>query len=100
MSLADQLLHLCNFKLPDNHQGPMSMAKDFSALKSAAPLDLIVPLQASLTVTLPERKTTTSYAGHRPFTAHLPTIRGKTFNLILSSFYLAPLQVLSKGLTL
>lgn len=57
----------------------MSMTKDFSALKAITDLELIVPLQPSLTVTLPERKTTTSYTGHKPFATNLPTIKGTVF---------------------
>ncbi|KAI8902434.1 hypothetical protein BC833DRAFT_639508 [Globomyces pollinis-pini] len=74
-AFVDQLLNLCNF--PSGKDVSMlSMSRDFRKLQKMAALGngMIVPLQSSLTVTLP----TGSYSAssHKPFANDLPRIIG------------------------
>jgi serine/threonine-protein kinase ATR len=71
--LADQLLLLCTHKVA-RQQNSLSMSRDFRTLLRMTPLDVILPLQSSLTVTLPI--TSFNYPSHSPFAQNLPTIQG------------------------
>ncbi|KAI8929063.1 hypothetical protein BC831DRAFT_33247 [Entophlyctis helioformis] len=71
--LTDHLLNLCNYSIPREVQ-MMSMSKDFRPLQRTAPLSMIIPLQSSMTVTLPASSHTLST--HKPFPNDLPTIEG------------------------
>ncbi|KAJ3201378.1 hypothetical protein HDU82_008154 [Entophlyctis luteolus] len=73
-ALCDQLLVLCNY----NIQGKvtmLNMSRDFRNLKRLAPLKMIIPIQKTLTVTLPADGSA-SNAAHRPFPFDPPTIEG------------------------
>lgn len=63
IKLVDQLLALCNFNISKND--PLNMKKTFPALYRLAPSTLIIPLQASLNVTLPSDAS--QIETHRPF---------------------------------
>ncbi|KAL2915491.1 hypothetical protein HK105_204892 [Polyrhizophydium stewartii] len=69
--LTDQLLHLCNFAIPRD-VSIMSMSKDFKTLHRMTDLDMIIPLQSSMTVNLPTSSQTLT--SHKPFPRDLPTI--------------------------
>lgn len=73
-SLTDHLILLCNQKV-DKTINKMSMSKDFRYLQRlAANLEIIIPLQSSMTVSLPLSSET--YSTHSPFTSSLPAIAG------------------------
>ncbi|KAJ3131138.1 hypothetical protein HK100_006742 [Physocladia obscura] len=72
IALCEQLLNLCNFQIVGK-ESSLSMAKDFRALKRMAPLQMIVPIQKTLTVTLPD-DSRPSNSSHRPFPFDPPTI--------------------------
>ncbi|KAJ1652981.1 hypothetical protein IWQ61_006805 [Dispira simplex] len=69
--LTDCLLQLCNFPVPPRTTA-LSVHKDFRSLVRMTPLQLIIPLQRSLTVTLPT--SSQALVAHNPFPGALPTI--------------------------
>lgn len=75
IQLSEQLLNLCNH--PVNPKiSSLSINKDFGVLKRMVPMDLLMPLQSSLTPTLPQKKSGSTGSDYRPFATDLPTIQG------------------------
>ncbi|THG95872.1 hypothetical protein EW026_g5857 [Hermanssonia centrifuga] len=70
LSMAAELLNLCNGQLGD--KSSVNMSKDFPRLFKLAPSPLIIPLQQSLTATLPPLSST-QVKDHKPFPIELPT---------------------------
>ncbi len=80
LSMAAELLNLCNGQLGD--KSSVNMSKDFPRLFKLAPSPLIIPLQQSLTATLPPLSST-QVKDHKPFPIELPTFYstlGATFD--------------------
>ncbi|KAM0756274.1 hypothetical protein T439DRAFT_320977 [Meredithblackwellia eburnea MCA 4105] len=67
-NLVDQLLALCNHSIRSTET--LAMEKTFPSLYRLAPSSLIIPLQSSLTVSLPANATHAST--HKPFPDNLP----------------------------
>ena len=86
LAMVNGLLLLCDFPPPRN-VGPearptLSMRRDIPQLAKLMPSPLIVPLQESLTATLPPTSSTiNSY--HQPFPSNLPTFNRDLFPFIL-----------------
>ncbi|KAJ3317785.1 serine/threonine-protein kinase M1 [Boothiomyces sp. JEL0866] len=74
-STVDQFIQLCNYPIP-NGKSKLSMSKDFRKLQKIVALGpgIMIPLQSSLTVTLPGRNQPVS--NHNPFNSELPLIIG------------------------
>ncbi|KAH9248203.1 hypothetical protein BASA81_014163 [Batrachochytrium salamandrivorans] len=92
--LTDQLLHLCNFTIPRDVSS-ISMAKDFRTLQRMTPLSMIIPLQSSMTVTLPT--SSKSAASHMPFPNDLPTIQGFHDDIEVMSSLQRPRKINIRG---
>ncbi|KAJ3127354.1 serine/threonine-protein kinase M1 [Nowakowskiella sp. JEL0407] len=74
LKLTDLLLDLCNRRVTTS-QTTMHMNTDFQALNSFRNLNMIIPLQSSMSFSLPQ--TSTTLTTHRPFNLNeLPRIRG------------------------
>ena len=73
MRLTDQLLDLCNTFVPPRDT-TLSLSRDFRSLQRMMPLDIIIPLQTSLTVTLPVSSSSVDGSTHKPFPSLQPTI--------------------------
>ncbi|KAK9679778.1 hypothetical protein K7432_016161 [Basidiobolus ranarum] len=73
IKLTDQLLGVCNYPV-SSRETTLSINRDFRTLQRMTPLNIIVPLQSTLTVTLPASSQTLS--SHNPFPAEQPTIAG------------------------
>ncbi|KAH9482313.1 Serine/threonine-protein kinase ATR [Psilocybe cubensis] len=71
MAMTNELLALCDHPLVDER--PLNMTKDFPRLKRLGRSKLIVPLQESLTASLPPTSATEST--HQPFASNLPTFQ-------------------------
>lgn len=71
--MVKQMLHLANYKVRDNQE--LRMSTHFPGLQNLAPSPLIVPLQSSLTVTLPS--TVADRTEHKPFPLDLPIIASR-----------------------
>ncbi|KDQ64194.1 hypothetical protein JAAARDRAFT_117891 [Jaapia argillacea MUCL 33604] len=71
MAMTNELLALCDYPLRDDGKKPLNMSKDFPKLARLAPSRLIIPLQESLTASLPPNSSTDSI--HQPFPSNLPT---------------------------
>ena len=80
ITFADQLLNLSNFPAPSKGTAPkvLSISSEFSVLRRLAPIPLIVPLQSSMTVSLPEKGGLQEehVKNHQAFSHDLPTIKG------------------------
>jgi serine/threonine-protein kinase ATR len=91
VAMVNGLLALCDFPPPDiPRNGPdgrtvLSMKKDIPQLAKLMPSPLIVPLQESLTATLPPTSSTVN-SHHQPFPQNLPTFHSNLF--LLESFIL------------
>lgn len=68
--MVKQLLNLANYKVRDGQE--LRMSTNFPGLFNLAPSPLIVPLQSSLTVTLPSA--VVNQYEHKPFPIELPII--------------------------
>ncbi|KAH8118429.1 hypothetical protein DFH11DRAFT_1686601 [Phellopilus nigrolimitatus] len=72
MSMTTELLRLCDHPIKDDATKTLSMLRDFPALTRLTPSPLIIPLQESMTVSLPS--TSSSKSVHQPFPPDAPTI--------------------------
>lgn len=78
--LTQQLLILCNYTVKD--ADAMSMSRNFNELLQIVPVPIIIPLQASLNITLPSKHQ--DRFTHKPFATDIPTIHGtKIFFLMI-----------------
>jgi len=77
LSMTNELLSLCDQHIDDGKY-TLSMSKDFPTLKRIGRCDLIIPLQESLTASLPPTPETEST--HHPFPLDAPTFHGKILN--------------------
>ena len=89
LAMVNGLLTLCDFPAPDppRNAGPearatLSMKRDIPQLAKLMPSPLIVPLQESLTATLPPTSSTIG-SHHQPFPSNLPTFNRDPFFLHL-----------------
>ncbi|CAO1612632.1 unnamed protein product [Jaminaea pallidilutea] len=71
--LASELLHLCNFPVSSKTTA-LTLERDFPRLHALADCRLIVPIQASLTVSLPTNNE--PKADHSPFPLNVPRFKG------------------------
>ena len=76
IALATELLRLCERQIKDDSKS-LSMSRSFPSLARLAPSPLIIPLQESMTVSLPA--TSSSQSAHQPFPPDAPTIAGTCF---------------------
>jgi serine/threonine-protein kinase ATR len=77
--MTHELLGLCDYQLRDDKRS-LSMRRDFPRLYALAPSRLIIPLQESLTASLPP--SSSSSADHQPFPVDLPVFQGKWSTLV------------------
>ena len=86
ISMTNELLALCDYHVDDGKY-LLSMTKNFPALKQLGDCDLIIPLQESLTASLPPTPETEST--HCPFPLDTPTFHS---TLLFRSDYLLLIQ--------
>lgn len=85
LAMTDQLLALCDYHI-DDHKQTLSMSKDFPKLKLLGHSNLIIPLQESLTASLPPVSAVDSV--HQPFPVDTPTFHGLSFFSVVDEFIL------------
>lgn len=73
ISMTNELLNLCDYPVVENRT-LLSMAKEFPKLKALGRSNMIIPLQESLTASLPPESTAEST--HVPFPLDAPTFHG------------------------
>ena len=73
LAMTNELLALCDYHVDDDKR-VLSMSKDFPRLKNLGHSELIIPLQESLTASLPP--TSSSSSTHQPFPPNAPTFNG------------------------
>ena len=78
--MATELLKLCDYPIKDDNAKALSMKRDMHSLAQLVPSPLIIPLQESMTVSLPAASSTQSV--HQPFPPDAPRIEST-----LSSLY-------------
>ncbi|KAJ3075069.1 serine/threonine-protein kinase M1 [Podochytrium sp. JEL0797] len=71
--LCDELLKLCNYPIMGK-ESTLNMARDFPVLKRMTNLNMIIPIQKTLTVTLPSDGKASTLM-HQPFPFDPPTIK-------------------------
>lgn len=82
--MTNELLALCDHPVDDN-KSTLSMSKDFPRLNRLGCSELIIPLQESLTVTLPPPSSVEST--HQPFPLNIPTFKGFFIRIIVTTAY-------------
>ncbi len=82
--MTNELLALCDQHVDDGRY-ILNMNKDFPALKRMGRCDLIIPLQESLTASLPP--TPETEATHHPFALDAPTFHGEISNPLSKLLY-------------
>lgn len=87
LAMVNGLLALCDFPAPDpprnagaEARATLSMKRDIPQLAKLMPSPLIVPLQESLTATLPPTSSTID-SHHQPFPSNLPSFNRDPFPL-------------------
>ena len=83
--MTNELLALCDHPVDDN-KSTLSMSKDFPRLNRLGCSELIIPLQESLTVTLPPPSSEEST--HQPFPLNTPTFKGLFTRVTCKTVYL------------
>jgi serine/threonine-protein kinase ATR len=73
--MTNELLRLCDHRIEDDSKKSLTMSKDFPRLAALGHSKLIIPLQESLTVTLPP--TSSESFVHQPFPPNTPTFEGE-----------------------
>ncbi|KAF9462064.1 hypothetical protein BDZ94DRAFT_1283268 [Collybia nuda] len=71
VAMTNELLALCDYPIDDDSSKTLTMAKHFPKLAALGRSPLIIPLQESLTVSLPP--TSSSESIHQPFPINAPT---------------------------
>lgn len=80
LEMTNELLALCDYPIGDDFQKNLSMKKDFKSLSKLGHSRLIIPLQESLTATLPPTSSNLrAAAAHQPFPVNTPTFDGKPY---------------------
>lgn len=74
LALTKEFVHLSDTEA--KQAGEMDMKRSFPALYKLCPMPLILPLQDSLTVTMPP-SSSSAEAKHQPFDAAAPTFHGE-----------------------
>ena len=75
--MTNELLALCDYHIDDDGKKSLSMKKDFPRLLALGRSPLIIPLQESLTATLPPTSATSIGALHQPFPVNTPTFESR-----------------------
>lgn len=79
LAMTNELLALCDRDIDDDPRKALSMTKDFPGLASLGRSKLIIPLQESLTASLPP--TSSLDSTHQPFPHNAPTFEG-SYNIL------------------
>lgn len=79
--MTNELLALCDHHIDDDGKKSLSMKKDFPRLLALGRSSLIIPLQESLTATLPPTSSTSFGSSHQPFPPNTPTFESKCYYL-------------------
>ncbi|GAA5902167.1 hypothetical protein JCM6882_006719 [Rhodosporidiobolus microsporus] len=94
LKLVDQLLNLCNYPI-NGKIDTLSLKKTFPQLYKTAPTSLIIPLQSSLTVSLPSDAT--QAAVHKPFPSNLPVFHEFEDVITIMSSLQKPRKITVRG---
>ncbi|KAK1226693.1 hypothetical protein PQX77_010337 [Marasmius sp. AFHP31] len=95
-SLTDHILILCNHPVKDSRQVQIwNMKRMFSGLHYLGTSDLLVPLQESLTASLPP--TSSCESAHQPFPSDAPTFAGFENDIEVLTSLAKPRKVTLKG---
>ncbi|BGO96796.1 Serine/threonine-protein kinase MEC1 [Rhodotorula toruloides] len=94
LRLVDQLLVLCNFPI-NGKVDTLSLKKTFPQLYKTAPCKLIIPLQSSLTVSLPFDAS--QAAAHKPFPDSLPVFQDFDDQIVVMSSLQKPRKITVRG---
>ncbi|KAG5654241.1 hypothetical protein H0H81_005928 [Sphagnurus paluster] len=70
-AMTNELLNLCDYHIDDDSRKVLTMPKDFKKLAQLGKSPLIIPLQESLTASLPP--TSSAESDHQPFPTNTPT---------------------------
>jgi serine/threonine-protein kinase ATR len=76
--MTNELLALCDYPIDDDTSKTLTMTKHFPKLAALGRSPLIIPLQESLTASLPP--TSSSESVHQPFPINAPTFEGLPVN--------------------
>ncbi|KAF8076761.1 hypothetical protein FPV67DRAFT_1472577 [Lyophyllum atratum] len=71
VAMTNELLNLCDYHIDDDSRKTLTMSKDFKRLAELGKSLLIIPLQESLTASLPP--TSSAESDHQPFPPNAPT---------------------------
>ncbi|KAF5387623.1 hypothetical protein D9615_000714 [Tricholomella constricta] len=71
VAMTNELLNLCDYHIDDDSRKTLTMPKDFRRLAELGKSPLIIPLQESLTASLPP--TSSAESAHQPFPPNAPT---------------------------
>ena len=77
LSMTNELLALCDYHI-DEEKKSLSMKRDFPRLMDLGRSSLIIPLQESLTASLPPTSSSSSSVSHEPFPSNSPTFESKS----------------------
>jgi serine/threonine-protein kinase ATR len=76
--MTNELLALCDYHIDDDGKKSLSMKRDFPKLMALGQSPLIIPLQESLTASLPPTSSaSSSSAAHEPFPPNTPTFESE-----------------------
>ncbi|KAG5648746.1 hypothetical protein DXG03_000093 [Asterophora parasitica] len=73
VAMTNELLNLCDFHIDDDTRKTLTMSKDFKRLAELGHSPLIIPLQESLTASLPP--TSSAESAYQPFPPNAPTFQ-------------------------
>lgn len=88
--MTNELLALCDHPIDDDAKKSFSMKKDFPRLFKLGQSKLIIPLQESLTASLPASSSSTASSGHQPFPSNTPTFQGPFISMSRTVYQLTP----------
>ena len=83
LAMTNELLNLCDHHIDDDAKKTLNMSKDFKRLAALGRSPLIIPLQESLTASLPP--TSSVESTHQPFPSNPPTFEGSSHARFLRS---------------
>ena len=93
--LCEKLLQICNYPVTSETQLSIKKQREFKDLMNMTPMDIILPLQSSLTVTLPPDGL--NHQNHQPFPNELVTIECFHDNIDIMSSLIKPRKITITG---
>ncbi|PPQ63137.1 hypothetical protein CVT24_005777 [Panaeolus cyanescens] len=96
IAMTNELLAMCDYVI-DQDKTYLNMSKTFPKLKNMGTSELIIPLQESMTASLPPANSVQPESAHRPFPVELPMFNGFGDDIEIMKSLAKPRKIIIHG---